>query len=47
MVVCDFNVMEFDVDSGLCGSKIMGLKAFNDVTCGMENVCTYDICKSK
>jgi hypothetical protein len=46
MAICDYDVVGFDVGSGFCGSKTMGLKA-DGVTCGMKNVCTYDICKSK
>lgn len=29
MLVCEFDVMEFNVSSGLCGERIVGLKAFN------------------
>ena len=47
MAICDYDVVGFDVGSGLCGSKTMGLKAFNGVTYGMKNVCMYVICKSK
>ena len=29
MLVCEFDVMELNVSSGLCGKRIVGLKAFN------------------
>ena len=29
-VVCEFDVVEFDVGSGLVGKRIVGLNAFNE-----------------